>query len=115
MGSRDEVPEHLLRDLEVGDDSVTKRADGADVPRCASEHLFGFAPDREHDVDPARVFLDRDDGWLTRNDALALHVDERVCGAEIDRKIVREQAVKPVEDHLSLLTADGSDHTLERP
>src|SRR5207244_11916458 len=55
--------------------------------------------DGEDLVAAARVALDGDDGRLAGDDALALDVDERVCGPEIDRQIVREQAVEPVEDH----------------
>src|SRR5205814_1149139 len=97
--ARDEVPEHRLGDLEVGDDPVAQRAHRADVPRGAAEHLLGLAPDGEDLVAAARVALDGDDGRLAGDDALALDVDERVYGPEIDRQIVREQAVEPVEDH----------------
>jgi len=50
-------------------------------------------------VAAARVALDGDDRGLARDDALALDVDECVRGPEVDREIVREQAVQPVEDH----------------
>ena len=99
VGPRDEVAQHRLGDLEVGDDAVAQRANCADVPGRAAEHLFGLAADGEDLVAPARVLLDGDDRGLARDDALALHVDEGVRRAEIDREIVREQAVKPVEDH----------------
>jgi len=59
-----EVPQHLLRDLEVGDDPVPQWPDGANVPRRAPEHLLGLAPDRQDGVDPASILLDRDDRGL---------------------------------------------------
>jgi hypothetical protein len=40
---------------------------------------------------------------LAGNDSLAFDVDERRGGAEIDREIVRKQAVEPVEDHRIVL------------
>ncbi len=99
MRARDEVPEHGLGDLEVGDDAVPQRPDRLDVAGRAPEHLLGFAADGEDLVAAAGVALDGDDGGLAGHDALALHVDERVGRPEVDREIVREQAVEPVEDH----------------
>src|SRR6185295_20129307 len=78
-----------------------QRANGLDVSRRAAEHLLGFAPDGEHLLATAHVALYGDHRRLARHDALALDVDERVGRSEIDRKIVREQAVEPVEDHLA--------------
>jgi hypothetical protein len=52
------------------------------------------SPDGEHLLAAARVALDGDDRGLAGDDALALHVDEGVGGRpEIDREIVREEAV----------------------
>ena len=47
----------------------------------------------------ARIALDRHDRRLARHDAFALHVDEGVGSSQVDREIVREQAVEPVENH----------------
>jgi hypothetical protein len=69
----DEVAEHRLGDLEVGDDAVLHRADGLDdAARRAAEHLLGLAPDGEHLLDAAGVLLHGDDRRLARDDALAL-------------------------------------------
>ena len=73
------------------------------LPGRAAEHLLGLAADGEDLVAAARVALDGDDGGLAGDDALALHVDEGVRRPEIDREIVREQAVEPVEDHRVVL------------
>ncbi len=99
MGARDEVPQHGLGDLEVGDDPVAQRSDGADVSGRTPQHLLGLATYGEDLVAAPCVLLDGDDRRLARHDPLALDVNERVCRAEIDREIVRKQAVKPVEDH----------------
>ena len=104
----DEVAQHRLGDLEVGDDAVAQRADRLDVARRAAEHLLGLAADGEHLLAAARVALHRDDRGLARDDALALDVDERVGRPEIDREIVREQAVEPVEDHLAAASRIGA-------
>ena len=66
----DEVAEHRLGDLEVGDDAVAQRADRLDVARRAAEHLLGLAPDGEDLVAAAGVALDGDDGGLARDNPL---------------------------------------------
>jgi hypothetical protein len=97
--ARDEVAEHRLGDLEVGDDAVAQGAHRLDVARGSAEHLLGFFADREHLLPAAVVALHGDDARLAGDDALALHVDERGGGPEVDREIVREEAVEPVENH----------------
>jgi hypothetical protein len=61
----DEVANHRLGDVEVGDDAVLHRADGHDATRRATEHLLGFTTDGEHPPDTAGVLLDGDDRRLT--------------------------------------------------
>jgi hypothetical protein len=92
----DEVAEHLLRHLEVGDDAVLERPDGGDRARRAAEHPLGLDA---HGVDLARALVHRHDGRLGEHDAAAAHVHEGVRGAEIDRHVaaaesgeVREEA-----------------------
>ncbi len=81
MDLLDEVPEHLLGDVEVGDDAVLQRADRLDRSGRAPEHPLRLDADRVH-LPGARV--DRDDRRLREHDATATHVDERVRRAEID-------------------------------
>ena len=69
------------------------------LPGRAPEHLLGLGADGEHLAAAARVLLHRDDGGLVADDALALHVDQRVGGAEIDGEVVREHAPERVENH----------------
>jgi len=41
----DEVAQHRLGNLEVGDDPVFHRANGHDITRGTPEHLFGLLAD----------------------------------------------------------------------
>ena len=84
----DEVVQHLLGVAEVGDDAVLHRLDGDDVARRAPEHLLGLLANR-HDFIGIRV--DRDDGGLVDDDALAVRKDKRVGRPEIDGQIVRKK------------------------
>src|SRR4029078_9070287 len=61
----DEVAEHLLRHVEVGDDPVLERADRLDRPGRAAEHALRLDADR---VDLARALVDRDDRRLAEDD-----------------------------------------------
>ena len=69
VGLLDEVRQHLLGDVEVGDDPVLHRLDGDDVAGCAAEHLLGLAADG---FDPAVDLVHRDDGGLVDDDAATL-------------------------------------------
>ncbi|EGJ77410.1 putative cell shape-determining protein MreB [Streptomyces sp. Tu6071] len=84
----DEVAEHPLRDLEVGDHAVLEGADGDDVPGGAADHLLRFRTDGE---DSARIGVDRDDGRLVENDPSAPHVHQRVGGPEVDSHITADE------------------------
>ena len=85
----DEVAEHLLGDVEVGDDAVLQRADRGDRPRRAAEHALGLDADGVH---LAGALVDRDHGRLGEHDAAAAHVDERVRGAEVDGHVAAAEA-----------------------
>ena len=96
----DEVPEHLLGDVEVGDDAVLQRPDRLDRSRRAAEHPLRLDADRVH---LAGALVDRDDGRLREHDAAAAHVDERVRGAEVDRHVAAAEAGHRGEDVPSAL------------
>jgi hypothetical protein len=85
----DEVAQHLLGDVEVGDHAVLERADRRDRPGRAAEHALGLDADR---VDLAGAAVDRDHARLGEHDAATAHVDERVGGPEIDGHITATEA-----------------------
>ena len=67
----DEMLDHLLGDLEIGDHAVAHGADGGDVAGRAAKHLLGFLADREHLFLAADVG-DGDHARLGEHDATAL-------------------------------------------
>jgi len=83
----DEVAQHRLGDVEVGDDAVLHRADGGDVARGAAEHSLSLVADG---ADLARDGIEGDDGRLAEDDALVFDVNERVGGAKVDADVVGE-------------------------
>src|SRR5204862_523507 len=68
----DEVAQHLLGDVEVGDHAVLQRADGLDRARRAAEHALRLDADG---VDLSGARVDRDHGRLAQHDAAPADVD----------------------------------------
>jgi hypothetical protein len=84
----DEVPQHLLAYVEVGDHAVLQRTDGEDVLGRAPDHLLRLDTDRER---AAIADIDRDHRRLVEHDPTTAYVDERVGGSEVDRHVATEQ------------------------
>src|SRR5579859_689307 len=82
----EEETEHLLGDVEVGDDAVLQRTHRENAVGRAPEHALRFESDP---LDLAGRFFDRDHRGLVQDDAFALHVYKRVRRAEIDGDLVR--------------------------
>ena len=89
VNALDEVTQHLLGDVEVGDHTILQRPDGADRPGRAAEHPLGVDADR---VDLAAARVDRDHRGLREHDASPTYVDERVRGPEVDRHVAAAEA-----------------------
>ena len=91
----DEVPQHLLGDVEVGDHAVLERPDRTDRSRGTPKHLLRLEPNR---VDVARRLVDRNYRRLAEHDASPSHIDERVGGAEIDSHVPAAESSQVLED-----------------
>ena len=100
----DEVGQHLLGDLEVGDDAVLHRLDGDDVARRAAEHVFGLLADGLH---PAVHLVDGHNRRLVDHDALAARVDAGVGRAQIDGQVTRKQRKHRTKTQTDLLVVVG--------
>ena len=84
MDLLDEVAQHLLGHVEVGDHAVLQRADRRDRPGRAAEHPLRLDADRVH---LAGALVDRDHRRLREDDPAPSHVDEGVGRTEIDRHV----------------------------
>ena len=89
MGLLDEVAEHRLGDLEVGDDTILEGADRGDAAGRAAEHSLGLVADGEN---LGGAGLDGDDGGFAKHDPLVLDEDKSVGGAEIDADVTGEKS-----------------------
>ena len=84
----EEIAQHLLGHVEVGDHAVLERPHREDAVGRAAQHALRLEPDA---LDLAGGFLDRDHRGLVQHDAFTLHVDQGVGRAEIHRDLVRGQ------------------------
>ena len=84
----DEVAQHALSGVEVGDDAVLERANSDDIARRAPDHSLGL---RAHREDSAGVVVDRDNRGLVQHDATTTHVNERVGSAEVDGHVAADE------------------------
>ena len=89
MSLLDEVAEHRLGDLEVGNDTILEGADRRDVTGGATEHPLGLVTDGEN---LGRTRLDRDDGGFAKDDSLVFNVNKGVGGSEIDADVAGEKS-----------------------
>jgi hypothetical protein len=90
----DEVTEHLLGHVEVGDHAVLQRPDRGDRAGRAAQHPLRLDPDRVHLAVPR---VDRDYRWLGEHDPTPPHVDQRVGGAEVDRHVAAAKSCQVTE------------------
>ena len=108
----DEVLDHLLGDIDVGDDAVAKRADGFDLVGRLAHHQLGVVADGLDLLDPVDG-LDGDDRRLVQDDSAAADVDQRIGGPEIDRHVVRHPFEPARPEHsspsLALCSATAAD------
>src|SRR5713101_3412381 len=92
VGLLNEVAQHAFGDLEVSDDAVLERTDRDDRAGRTAEHLLGFGADGENAAASTRVLPDRQHRGFIAYDALALDVDQRVVGSQINGEIFRKPA-----------------------
>ncbi len=91
----DEVTQHLLRHVEVGDDAVLERADCGDRPGRAAEHPLRLDTDGVH---LACALVDRDDRGFREHDPAPSDVHECVRGPEVHGHIAAAEAAQIVEE-----------------
>ena len=92
MHAADELTQHLLGDVEVGDHAVPQGPAGSDRGGGATEHPLGLVADGEH-APGTRVL--GDDRRLGHGDPPAAHEHERVRGTEIDGEVVSPAEPQP--------------------
>ena len=86
-----EVAQHFLGHVEVGDHPILERPDRDDALGRAPEHALCFEPDS---LDFSGRSLERHDRRLIKHDAFALDVNQGVGRAKIDSDLVRRQKIQ---------------------
>src|SRR3954452_5984644 len=89
MDLLDEVAQHLLGHVEVGDHAVLERADGGDRAGRPAEHALRLYAYRVYLAAPR---VDRDDRRLGQPDPAPTHVSERVRSPQPNRHVAAPEA-----------------------
>ena len=84
-----EVTQHRLGDVEVGDDAVLHRTNSSDVARGAAQHLLRLVA---YGADLTRNGIEGHHGRLAQHDTLILDVNEGIGGAEVYADVVGKVA-----------------------
>ena len=84
VGLADEVLEHLLGHVEVGDDSVLHRPHERQNARRTAQHLLGLGTDR---LDAVALVVHDHDRRLADDDAVRLGEDQGVRGPQVDCQV----------------------------
>jgi len=88
MDLADEVPEHLLRHLKIGDHAVLHRTHGVDALRRSPEHHFCFLAHSQDFIETGFIFSKGNHRGLVEHDPFAFYVDECVRSPEVDCQII---------------------------
>src|SRR5271156_4624977 len=86
----DEMLDHFLRYLEIGDDAVAQRPDRLNVAWSAADHQFRLLTDGE-DLSLTLDAPDCDHRRLIQDDTAPFYVDNGFCGADVYRHVGRQQ------------------------
>ena len=81
----DELLEHPLRHIVVGNDAVPQGADGHDVAGGTAQHSLSLGA---HLQQAAGILVDGHHRRLVEHDALTLNIDQYRCGTQIDPDIL---------------------------
>ena len=95
----EEIPQHRLAQLEIGDDPVAQRTDDGDRVGRAAFHLLGQVAHRAAaGEDLAGAVLHRDDRRLVEHQPFADQADQRVGRPQIDGQVATE-VIQQVLEH----------------
>ena len=87
----DEMPQHRLRHLKVGDHAVLQRADGGDAAGRAAQHAFRVITHGHHLVGAG---FDRHHRRFPQYDSVIFDINQRVCGSEVDANVFCDKTKK---------------------
>ena len=89
VGLANEILQHGLGDLKLGDNAIAQGANGDDVGRRSPDHLARFCTDSQR---PAASLLNRHPGRLVDHDAATAHAYQGVGGSQVNADVEGEKA-----------------------
>ena len=90
MNLANEIFDHFLGGIKIGNHPFAHRADGFDAAGGAAQHQLGILANGQH-LFHAILDMIGHHGGFVQNDAFAFDVDQRVCRAQIDCHVGRKQ------------------------
>ena len=91
MHLADEVLDHFFRHFEIRDHAIAQGPNGRDIPRRPPQHELRLFTHRQHLLTATHIG-NSDHTRLIQNDAPALHIDQRIRGAEVNGHIGGQEA-----------------------
>ena len=88
----DELTEHTLGHIVVGNDALTEGTDGHDIAGGTAQHLLGIGA---HLQQLAGVLVQGDHGGLPQDDALILYKDQYAGGTKVDADVFCKHVTSP--------------------
>ena len=89
MHFANEMFDHFFRNIEICNHPIPHRTDRLNGTRGAAQHQLGILA-KGQCLFHAVLDLISHHGGFVKNNALATHIDQRVCGAQINRHIGSE-------------------------
>ena len=87
MDLLDELAQHPLGNLKIGNHPVFHRTDRTDVTVSPAQHFLGLLADGDNSLG---ISVKRHDGGFVQNYPLPLHMNEGIGCAKIDGEVCRE-------------------------
>ena len=89
MHLADEVLDHFLRNLKIGNDPISQRSDRFDIAGRTTQHHLGLVTDRQH-LFAALDVSNGNDRRFVQHDAAAFDINKRIGGPKVNRHVGRQ-------------------------
>ena len=97
MHLADEVFDHLFGSVKISNHAFAHRADGLNRTGRSAQHQFGIFPNCQHFFHAIFDVIGHHRGFR-KDDPAPFDIDQRVCSAEINRHVRREQPAQVTKD-----------------
>src|SRR5690606_1132836 len=93
MNLADKMLQHLLGNLEIGNNTILQGADSSNIARSPAQHALGFCADRLHDL-MAIMMANSHHRRFVEYDAASANIDQGIGSAEVNGEIVGKSSAQ---------------------